>query len=177
MEYTEEKAREIIERYGLSPTAMKVWRTRGAIPNKYNNPGYTPTEKASKADKVILARLAEVIGRGYINFSVLCEIARADKQAVYDAMRGKGRVSRNDLNKVVLELKRLRVFVKNNLVNDPSKLKALWENKELRFYVINGKDNWAKSMYWAMSNGNDIPAADFNRLQDNYVKAYISITV
>lgn len=47
----------------------------------------------------------------------------------------------------------------------------------LKFYVINGDDNWAKSMYWAMSNGNDIAADDFSKLQDNYVRVYLAITV
>lgn len=177
MEYTEEKAREIIEKYELSPTTMKVWRTRGAIPDKYNNPEYTPTEKASKADKVILARLAELNSRGYINFSVLCDVAKVNKQIIYDAMRMKGRIDRSDLDKLVLELKRLRVFIKNNLVNSPMKLRSLFDNKTLKFYVINGKDEWAKSMYWSMSNGNDIAADDFDRLKDNYVKVYLAITV
>lgn len=177
MEYTEEKAREIIEKYELSPTTMKVWRTRGAIPDKYNNPEYTPIEKASKADKVILARLAELNSRGYINFSVLCDVAKVNKQVIYDAMRMKGRIDRNDLDKIVLELKRLRVFIKNNLVNSPMKLRSLFDNKTLKFYVVNGKDEWAKSMYWAMSNGNDIAADDFDRLKDNYVKVYLAITV
>lgn len=177
MEYTEEKAREIVEKYNLSPTTMKVWRTRGEIPDKYNNPEYTPTEKASKADNVIIARLAELNSRGYINFSVLCDVAKVNKQIIYDAMRMKGRVNRNDLDKIVLELKKLRVFIKNNLVNSPAKLKALFDNKILKFYVINGKDEWAKSMYWAMSNENDIAAADFSKLQDNYVRVYLAITV
>lgn len=177
MEYTDEKAREIVNKYNLSPSTMNGWRWRGAIPDKYGNPDYKPTKKVSKADKVILARLAEVIGRGYINFSVLCEILRIDKQAVYDAMRGKGRVSRDDLDRIITELKRLRVFIKNNLINNPSKLKSLLENKELKFYVINGSDNWAKSMYWAMSQENYLAAVDFDRLQDNYVKVYLAITV
>ena len=89
----------------------------------------------------------------------------------------KGRIIRSDLDKIVLELKRLRVFIKNNLSNNPAKLKTLLDNKILRFYVINGKDNWAKSMYWAMSHENYITAADFNRIQDNYVKVYLAITV
>lgn len=177
MEYTEEKAREIIEKYGLSSTTMKVWRTRGDIPDKYNNPEHTPTEKASKADKIILARLAELNSRGYINFTALCDVAKVNKQVIYDAMRMKGRVNKNDLDKIVLELKKLRVFIKNNLSNNSAKLKALLDNKMLKFYVINGKDNWAKSMYWAMSNENDILTDDFNRLQDNYVRVYLAITV
>lgn len=176
MKYSEEKAREIVEKYNLSPTTMNVWRTRGAIPDKYNNPEYTPTEKASKADNVILARLAELNSRGYINFSVLCDVAKVNKQIIYDAMRMKGRIDRNDLDKLVLELKRLRVFIKNNLVNSPMKLRSLFDNKILKFYVINGKDEWAKSIYWAMSNGNDIAAADFSKLQDNYVRVYLAIT-
>ena len=177
MKYSEEKAREIVEKYNLSPTTMKGWRWRGAIPDKYSNPEYTPTEKASKADNVILARLAELNNRGYINFTVLCDVAKVNKQVIYDAMRMKGRINRDDLDKIVLELKKLRVFIKNNLSNNSAKLKDLLDNKMLKFYVINGKDNWAKSMYWAMSHENDISAADFNRLQDNYVRVYLAITV
>lgn len=177
MEYSEEKAREIVAKYNLSPSTMNGWRWRGAIPDKYSNPEYTPTEKASRADNIILARLAELNSRGYINFSVLCDVAKVNKQIIYDAMRMKGRIVRSDLDKLVLELKRLRVFIKNNLVNSPAKLKALLDNKILKFYVINGDDNWAKSMYWAMSNGNDIAAADFSKLQDNYVRVYLAITV
>lgn len=177
MEYSDEKAMEIIGRCGLSPATMKVWRTRGAIPDKYNNPEYTPTEKASRADNIILARLTELNSRGYINLSVLCNVSKVNKQRIYDAMRMKGRVDRSELDKIVLELKKLRVFIKNNLVNSPAKLKALFDNKMLKFYVINGDDNWAKSMYWAMSNGNDIAADDFSKLQDNYVRVYLAITV
>lgn len=171
MEYTEEKAMEIMERYNLSPSTMKGWRFRGAIPDRYVNSSYKPTEKTGKADKVILARLAELNSRGYINFSVLCDVAKVNKQVIYDAMRMKGRIDRNDLDKIVLELKRLRVFIKNNLVNSPAKLKALFDNKILKFYVINGDDNWA------MSHENDISAADFSKLQDNYVRVYLAITV
>lgn len=177
MEYSEGKATEIINKYNLSPSTMNGWRWRGSIPDKYNNPDYTPTKKVGKADKVVLARLAELNSRGYINLTVLCSVARADKQMLYDAMRGKGRVSRDDLDKIVLELKKLRVFIKNNLVNSTAKLKALFDNKMLKFYVINGKDEWAKSMYWAMSHENNIAAADFNRIQDNYVKVYLAIIV
>ena len=125
MKYSEEKAREIINKYNLSPNTMKVWRTRGAIPDKYNNPEYTPTEKVSKADNVILARLAELNSRGYINFSVLCDVAKVNKQIIYDAMRMKGRIVRNNLDKIVLELKKLRVFIKNNLQNSKTKEKSL----------------------------------------------------
>lgn len=177
MEFSEEKARDIINKYNLSTSTLNGWRWRGAIPDKYSNPEYTPTEKANKADKVILARLAELNNRGYINFTVLCDVAKVNKQMLYDAMRMKGRIDRNDLDKIVLELKRLRVFIKNNLVNNSAKLKALLDNKMLKFYVINGKDNWAKSMYWAMSHENNIAAADFNRIQDNCVKVYLAITV
>ena len=99
MKYSEEKAREIVEKYNLSPTTMKGWRWCGAIPDKYSNPEYTPTEKASKADNVILARLAELNNRGYINFTVLCDVAKVNKQVIYDAMRMKGRINRDDLDK------------------------------------------------------------------------------
>lgn len=36
MKFTEKKAQSIAEKHGLSDTTIRVWRLRGAIPNRYN---------------------------------------------------------------------------------------------------------------------------------------------
>ena len=40
MIYTEEKAKEIIEKYGLNPKTEKTWKSSGAIPDRYASESY-----------------------------------------------------------------------------------------------------------------------------------------
>ena len=147
------------------------------------NPGtgfrenYNPAPEASKADRIILSRIKELKEAGCINFAVLAELAGVDKQCLYDAIRGKGRIGKDELEKVVLELKKLKVFIKNNLQNRPAALKRLMDNKLLKFYSVNGKDEWAKSVYYAISKENQLSQNDFMKLKDNYIKVYIMLNL
>lgn len=177
MEFDEEKAREIVAKYGLSEKTILVWKSRNRIPDKYADENYNPAPEASKADRIILSRIKELKEAGCINFAVLAELAGVDKQCLYDAIRGKGRIGKDELEKVVLELKKLKVFIKNNLQNRPAALKRLMDNKLLKFYSVNGKDEWAKSVYYAISKENQLSQNDFMKLKDNYIKVYIMLNL
>ena len=177
MEFNEEKAKEIVERYNLSDNTVGVWRNRNRIPDKYSDENYQPTPEVGKADKIILARIKELKEKDCINFSTLAELAGMDTQRLYDAVKGKGRIRKDELDKVVMELKKLKVFINNHLQNSPGKLKRLFENKLLKFYVINGKDEWSKSVYYAISKENQLSQHDFMRLKDNYIKTYIMLNI
>lgn len=177
MEFDEEKAREIVAKYGLSEKTILVWKSRNRIPDKYADENYNPAPEASKADRIILSRIKELKEAGYINFAVLAELAGVDMQRLYDAVRGKGRIGKDELEKVVLELKKLKAFINNNLQNRPAVLKRLMDNKLIKYYSVNGKDEWAKAMYYALSKQNQLSQADFMRLKDNYIKIYIMLNV
>ena len=177
MEFNEEKAREIVAKYDLSEKTILVWKSRNRIPDKYADENYNPAPEASKADWIILSRIKELKEAGCINFAVLSELAGVDTQHLYDAVRGKGRIGKEELGKVVMELKKLKVFISNNLHNSPGKLKRLMDNKLLKFYAINGKDEWAKTVYYAMHKQNQLSQTDFMRLKDNYIKVYIMLNL
>ena len=177
MEFDEEKAREIVAKYGLSEKTILVWKSRNRIPDKYADENYNPAPEASKADRIILSRIKNLKEAGCINFAILAELAGVDKQCLYDAVRGKGRIGKEELGKVVMELKKLKVFISNNLQNRPDTLKRLMGNKLLKFYSVNGKDEWAKAMYYALSRQNQLSQADFMRLKDNYIKLYINLNL
>lgn len=172
MDFNEEKAKEIVSKHGLSANTAKVWKSRGRIPDKYLDENYSSTPM-NNADKVILSRIREIVGYGLINVSVLCDVSGVSLSRLSDSIREKGRIDHDDLNKIVIEIKRLRVFIKNNLQNEPKKLRALLSNKELKFYKINGKDEWAKAMNYAISKENKLSDPDFVKLSDNYWSAYV----
>lgn len=177
MEFDEKKAQEIAARCGLSEQTVRGWRFRNRIPDRYSDESYQPVPEASKADKIILTRIKDLKENEYINFTVLSELAGMDMQRLYDAVRGKGRIGKEELGKVVMELKKLKVFISNNLQNRPDTLKRLMGNKLLKFYSVNGKDEWAKSVYYAISKQNQLSQTDFMRLKDNYIKVYIMLNL
>lgn len=177
MEFNEEKAREIVAKYGLSEKTIFVWKSRNRIPDKYMDEGYRPVPEASKADRIVLERIKGLKENGYINFAVLSELAGVDTQCLYDAVRGKSRIGKEDIGRTVLELKKLKAFINNNLQNRPAALKRLMDNKLIKYYSVNGKDEWAKSMYYAISKGNQLSQTDFMRLKDNYLRIYIMLNI
>lgn len=177
MEFDEEKAKEIAARCGLSEKTVKVWRHRNRIPDRYADEGYRPVPEPSKADKIILKRIAELKSGDYINFAVLAELSGVDMQRLYDAVRGKGKIGKEELERVLLQFKKLKVFINNNLQNSPKRLNNLLSNKLIKFYSVNGKDGWAKAMYYAMSRQNQLAQADFMRIKDNYLRMYIMLNL
>ena len=57
MEFNEEKAKGIVEKYNLSDNTVRVWRSRNTIPDKYSDGNYQPAPEISKADRIILNRI------------------------------------------------------------------------------------------------------------------------
>lgn len=173
MEYTDEKAKEIIEHFGLKEQIAKLWKCRGRIPDKYADDNYSQPDPIGKADKVKLSRLNEVLKEDVLNLRVICQVSGVDYQKFFDALRGKGRIGSQDVEKVSLELKKLKTFIRNNWDNSPEKLKKLAENPELKFYCIHGKDTWGNTIYKSVHEGRQLFQNDFMKLKDNYMKVYI----
>lgn len=51
MEFKENKAITIIKKYGLNLNTLKVWKSRGKIPDKYSDPNYKPDEVCTKKEQ------------------------------------------------------------------------------------------------------------------------------
>lgn len=176
MEFNEEKAKEIIGRFELNPTTLKVWKNRGSIPDKYFREGFTKTDAMDKDMKHKLSRIKYALDADVFNLNAICRIAEVPYGTFFDALREKGNISQDDLDKVILEFKRIKTFIMNHIkFNNPQKLKTLFENPELKFYVINGKETFGKRMYDSLKKGNIISESDYMLLKDNYMKVYIRI--
>ncbi len=63
MKFTEQKAREIVSRYGMSEKTIKVWKTRGCIPDKYADANFKP-RATSKAGDIKHQRFIELLESG-----------------------------------------------------------------------------------------------------------------
>lgn len=178
MEFNEESAKQLVEKFGFSKQVIANWKHKGIIPDKYFDGSYKRDEPLDEASKIILSRLRDLNSLEILNLKVICNIVGIAPIKLYDGMKHKGRINREDIDKVVLECKKIRTFMKNSIQNNSVKdLKDLLECKAIKFYIVCGKDPWAKSMHWAISHENQLSKDDFLKLQDKYIKAALMINL
>lgn len=180
MEFNEEKAREIIERYSLSPNTLNVWKSRKSIPSKYAKEDYQQPEEISSAGKIILDRIDELIKTNVLNFSVICEIVGIKRIQLADACKGKGRMNAEDIEKIRNEVNRSRLVILRAFRDDsqsPQELKSLFKNKTIKHYVVAEDDAWHKKMKYAIENEYKLYQEDYMRLKDTYIKASILMNI
>ncbi len=105
MDYTEDKAKEIAEKYNIPPATLVTWKHRGKIPKKYANPDYTPPAKLTKGDEAQLERLLKIFSLNKINraeFGKRCDIDMTD------ILRKKTKPTAAQLKTMIHELRKLR---------------------------------------------------------------------
>jgi hypothetical protein len=121
MNFDEEKAREIVERFGLSESTIKVWKTRGSIPNKYANPDYTQPAKVSGVkDERLEERIKTILSNQKLNKSKLAELAGIDLQRMKGYYSNRVRMTPGDLielKKAINHLKIDAIKAVNDLAN------------------------------------------------------------
>ena len=74
MIYSEDKAKQIVDRFGLNPVTMRVWKARGVIPDKYFREDFQPAHKINKEARLKLSRLREILASGVFNIASICRM-------------------------------------------------------------------------------------------------------
>jgi uncharacterized protein YfkK (UPF0435 family) len=131
IDFDEQKAIEVIKKFGLAENTLRVWKTRGGIPAKYLQEGYKPPTEASKADEIIEKRITNILKSGLLNATVVTELAGVPVQKFHDVARGGSSFSKEEITAIKGQLNRLRIeiaktfeiksFVSlNKLLNNPA---------------------------------------------------------
>lgn len=108
--FDEETAKEIIEKFNLDLKTIKVWRTRGKIPDRYFDPEYDHSEGLKDHDTEY-QKFIEILGYKEIASTKF----RCLKQKGADVQRKKDRMTKNErigFKTEVTELRnKLRAFI------------------------------------------------------------------
>lgn len=138
MFFNEQIAIQIIQRFGLAAKTLKVWKTRGAIPDKY----FTESGEIKKelddepANKHEVQRFRAILEGGKLNLAAFT----IDRNRLNDIQRGKAAVRKSEylqFKKEVVQLKnKLRAVVEANLFNTKvSAARKLREDTRLHWYL------------------------------------------
>jgi len=75
MDYNEQQALDIIQRFGLNESTNAVWRSRGKIPDKYFREGFQIKEKASgEKDMQAIRDIRRIFGYGKLNSASIARL-------------------------------------------------------------------------------------------------------
>ena len=161
MKFSEEKAQEIVQTFFLSEATIDTWRHRNAIPDRYKT-GIKKEGIISANEKQQLKNLLRLFKTGKFNISALCELIGSgfSRDTIFDFMRGKGRISRQDLVAIKKAINILRNESKEVLgelerkselpASAELKVKSLLLRKEIHWYVVFDRDRtiWNKFEGW-----------------------------
>ena len=177
MEFTEEKALEIIEKFQLDKKTVAVWMNRGKSPDKYANEDYVVRVPISdRADLIKADRVISILKMNEINRPVMQELIKAP---ISDIVQKKSTFTQAELICSVKEINRLKIdIVKSIEKNNQTILKKLIADERIKYYVIlrvTMNDNDIKSLSFALNKGAGVDSYVFTRLKDPFAKFAIQL--
>jgi hypothetical protein len=179
MQFTEENALIIVEKFNLNKSTIAVWRTRNKIPDKYSDPNFLP--RIAITDRIDLLkseRVKSVLKMKEINTPVMQGLINAP---ISDIIADKSTFTKEELTLSAKEINRIKIDVvkmidKNNQVL----LKKLLADERLKYYTIlraTLSDNDIKSVYFSLNKGAGIDTYTYNRIKDAYAKFAIQLNL
>lgn len=177
MEFTEEKAVEIVEKFNLDKKTVAVWRTRNKIPDKYANADFKIRVPISeRADMIKAERVISILKMDEINTPTIQELVKAP---LMDIVRAKSTFTVEELISTAKEISRLKIDVVRLIEkNNQAMIKRLLADERIKYYVIcrnTMTDNDIKSISFALNKGTGIDNYMYNRLKDAFVKFAIQL--
>jgi len=175
MKFNEEKARQIIDKYNLSQTTLKVWKSRGSIPDRYGKEGYVkPIPVSGKGDEIMQERLISILNMPELNRKTIIQLSGCDATRINGVCLHKSTFTKEEMFALQKEIKRLRLdILKYTQKYSESFVKLLKDNR-LKFYVIIPDKLFARRLNYLKDN---ISRLDFNQAVDYYIKVAIQLNI
>ena len=148
MEFTEELAKEVVTKFSLDETTIRVWRTRKSIPDRYFKDDYQHRERMEKTGQVEqlkVNRLIEVLSNPKVHTKAICKIAGIKQQWFISELtrsvdKREGKViylSDAEYLSISNEIKKLRIEIKEILqsVEGGSKMGTVKKKAFCKFII------------------------------------------
>lgn len=113
MIYTDEKADEIIQQHGLSPTTKKVWKSRGKIPAMYTTGRIKGKPLTNEADQQTAKNIIRVLKSGLLHRRSVCRLAEVQDYIINDIINSQESVfTEYDLTRLKKAINHIRIEAK-----------------------------------------------------------------
>lgn len=133
MKFDEKKALEIIQRHNLSKTTLKVWRTRGSIPDAYLDENYQRSQAITPAQAAIAKRVLAVN-------AIAWTVALPRYQSFIAFQSGKEQLHTDDFEGLVQACESIRkILLAFAAAPSARTWKAIYEDPRIHAYMIFSK--------------------------------------
>lgn len=170
MEFDENKAIAIVEKYKLSETTLKVWKSRGSIPDKYFDENYITPSLIDKAGAINQDRIISVLNTEIINLNTLAELSNVSIHKINDVKRGKSSFTERELISVKAEINKVRLLVVSQIKSfERIAFTKLLSNSILVINVCIDRDKYLwNRISQIKSKKTDMTKADYEKLKDKF---------
>lgn len=134
MEFSEQKAKEIVEAHDLDYKTIAVWRTRNKIPDRYAVPSFKieKRKELNRADEILQSRMLDVMRLPSINSGVYAEIVGKN---LFDVVAGKSSFTEGQFILLKKEINRLKVDILKAIENERL-LKKIIFDKRIKYNLV-----------------------------------------
>lgn len=152
MLFDEEKANEIVEKYGLSKNIIAIWRSNNQIPNKYNKKEYTIyTEMANKHIPLIRKKIYKIMETRKLKLVVMNDICGFPKNKLSREIQKEGVLKYEEYMRLIENMSSIKYqtekalealknknknFLDNYFNNEMLNIMALFENNLMIYTKI-----------------------------------------
>ena len=179
MKFEEDLAKIIIAQYSLSDSTLKVWRSRGSIPDKYADQDYKPREVISKVRNVKHNRLVDLLKSGNIVVRNFAELVGVSEYKINEAISSNPTLlSETDLLKCEVELKKLKFeIVKTFQTFLNLNLRRLLSNPVIAYSVIVHDKQLTNKISYIRSGKGEPDRQLWDELKDKYIVFAMQLTL
>eukprot|EP01024_Parvocaulis_polyphysoides_P030720 TRINITY_DN27980_c0_g1_i1.p1 TRINITY_DN27980_c0_g1~~TRINITY_DN27980_c0_g1_i1.p1 ORF type:complete len:187 (-),score=17.50 TRINITY_DN27980_c0_g1_i1:264-824(-) len=133
MEFNEEKAKEVIQKFGLDNSTVGVWKTRNEIPDRYFDEEFHP-EKLKKVDVESINSLINVMCLDEVNLSEMFRKYPNTYQNIKDLKRKKSRLTEEEAGLI----KKKIILLKNEVrqLIERRNYLGLLNHPEIRYHTV-----------------------------------------
>ncbi|MDD2623054.1 MAG: hypothetical protein WC142_08550 [Bacteroidales bacterium] len=171
MIFDEERAKEIIERYGLSSNKLAIWRSNNHIPNKYNKKDYS-VYTGIIYDNIPLMRsqINKIMQTRKLKLTVVNDMSGFGKNKLNRVVQEQGTLKHDEYLRLIEVIdnvkiqteKALEALKKKNkdyldiyFANDMINVMALFENDKLIYTKVNQSKKSSKKAF-PFEHANDL---------------------
>ncbi|SPY23626.1 Uncharacterised protein [Odoribacter splanchnicus] len=177
MDFDAQIAREIIDKYNLSEKTLRVWKSRGHIPEQYSREEYKKVNPISEsADKIIQERIISVLNMPEINRRTVIKLANCDITRVNGVCAHKNTFTKEEMFSLEKEIKRLRLDILKYTENFSESFLKLVGDKRLKLFVVLKDRSLAKRLSY-ISKTNNLAKYEYEQAVDYYIKVAIQLNI
>lgn len=112
MQYTQELAEYLRDKYDIPQETLRTWKYRGKIPKKYEDPDYEKMSPLDKGDTILLERIMKALDSEKINIENFMKTCGIHMQKYFDVKREKTNFYKEELKTLKKEINKMLVEMK-----------------------------------------------------------------